>query len=355
MRPPTTRAPSPCQPALAYPVPDVCPAQKGFWSAGTEAVSWPKTRQVFSAPGSAAGRLSICVWALTTRCALGTWSTATGAGSPGDRRRPRRSAAAPWAEPWGHCGRGGSPSARSSRVVQTRDLGLEDPHRPPSDLAATGSFLDPEEHDEHDGDNQDFPRTVKKVAYHFRPLWRDGGPPPSLAGMEPPRGQGFSRLSVHVETPPPGGHPRRPRRVRNGESSGANHCSDIRVGRRRCMEVIDPFCALRSGKARCGHGSTAPGGPGWTRPGGKQAQYLRGSRTVPAAAGAESSPTAHGGEAECALRWQERPRTFLPRGAVDVSVWARYPRRPACAVFMWHPVSLTIPSPIHPGGRSHLG
>src|SRR5208283_5037938 len=67
----------------------------------------------------------------------------------------------------GHSGRGGSRLLGFVIVVQTRDLGLEDPHRPAERPGRDRQLLGPEEHDEHDGDNQYFPRTVKKVAYHF--------------------------------------------------------------------------------------------------------------------------------------------------------------------------------------------
>src|SRR5450755_1984275 len=82
-------------------------------------------------------------------------------------------------------------------VVQTRDLGLKDPHRPAERPGRDRQFPGPEEHDEHDGDNQDFPRTVKKVAYHFRPLWR-GWSPPAVRAFH---GRVYTSRPRHRETP----------------------------------------------------------------------------------------------------------------------------------------------------------
>src|SRR5580698_9701070 len=57
-------------------------------------------------------------------------------------------------------------------VVQARDLGLEDPHGLAEGPGRRRQLRRTEEHDDHDGDDQDLPRTIEQVAYHFRPQWR---------------------------------------------------------------------------------------------------------------------------------------------------------------------------------------
>src|SRR5450631_1923131 len=82
-------------------------------------------------------------------------------------------------------------------VVQTRDLGLEDPHRPAERPGRDRQFLGPEEHDDHYGDDRDLQWTVKKVAYHFRPLWR-GWCPPAVRAFH---GRVYTSRPRHRETP----------------------------------------------------------------------------------------------------------------------------------------------------------